>query len=226
MAFNFDRVLSSLLTLAAIVVAAVLVKREFFSGSATQPVDEPPQYVPSWSASFERGHKSGEPDAPVKILELSDFECPFCRRFDSTVKVIESRFPRSVQVSFVHFPLPTHRFAIPAARAAECAADQGKFVPMHDVLFAEQDSLGLKSWNALAGEAGIADTVKFDACLKQQTSFPPIDSGKAYGERIGVHGTPTVIINGWRLSAPPTPDELASIVQSIKSGKSPFTTKD
>ncbi|HJQ12591.1 MAG TPA: thioredoxin domain-containing protein [Gemmatimonadaceae bacterium] len=226
MAFNFDRVLSSLLTLAAIAVAAVLVKREFFSRGTTGSIDEPPQYVPSWTASFESGHKSGEPNAPVRILELSDFECPFCRRFDSTLKVTEIRFPHSVQVSFVHFPLPMHRFAVPAARAAECAANQGTFAAMHDVLFAQQDSLGLKSWNALADEAGVPDTVKFGLCLKQQTNFPPIDSGKAYGERIGVHGTPTVIINGWRLPAPPTPDELASIVQSIEAGKSAFAPKD
>jgi protein-disulfide isomerase len=121
----------------------------------------------------------------------------------------------------VHFPLRSHRLALPAARAAECAAEQGAFEEMHRTLFARQDSLGLKSWGSYAAEAGIPDTARFLECTASQRSFPRVEAGRRVGEREGVSATPTVLVNNWRLRRPPSEDDLALLVADVRAGRKP-----
>ena len=88
------------------------------------------------------------------------------------------------------------------------------------VAFAKQDSLGLKPWQSYATEAGIADTARFARCVLSTSPVPRIDDGLALGRRIGVRGTPTVVINGWRLARPPY-DSLSEVVAGILAGRVP-----
>jgi protein-disulfide isomerase len=125
----------------------------------------------------------------------------------------------------VHFPLPMHRFAEPAARVAECAGDQGRFETMHDLLFERQDKFGLEPWNEFATEAGVADGAAFDACIKRTDPIPRVADGKALGNQLDIQGTPTVVINGWKVGRPPTLDELDRMVKAILAGKSPVSVQ-
>lgn len=122
---------------------------------------------------------------------------------------------------FLHYPLDMHPQAVPAALGAECAGEQGRFAEYLDVVYAEQDSLGNREWASLAARAGVPDTVAFNGCMAQEFGRDVIDRGKELGRRIGVNGTPTVIVNGWLLR--PTPyDTLSGVVARALRGEEPF----
>ena len=171
------------------------------------------------------GVQFGSPDAAVQLIEFADFECPFCATLHETLRVVRQHHPMQVSVSFMHFPIAGHRFALPAARVAECAGEQGRFEAIYDHLFDEQDSFGLKPWSDYATEAGIPDLAAFEVCIKKADPIPRVEEGERLGAEFDVKGTPTVIINGWKLGHPPAEKELDQMVQRILAGKQPVDGK-
>lgn len=213
---NFiDRVASIALTAAAVIIAGTFAHREFSSQTPRAIPDGPPKYVSDWRSLLTAGEVIGDSAAPFKIIEFGDFECPFCRAADTVFRALGREHGSRVTLIFVHFPLTMHRFAMPAALAAECAATQQRFAAFHDLLYAKQDSLGLKSWTSFAADAGVPDTLRFQNCLRESKSNPVVAAGIAAGRRLGVEGTPTVLLNGWRFPRPPSLAELDSAIRSI-----------
>jgi len=96
---------------------------------------------------------------------------------------------------FKDFPLPTHAQAFKAAEAARCAGDQGKYWPMHDVMFANQRALEVPALKAAAGSLGL-DRATFDSCLDSGKHADAVRAGVTQGERMGVNSTPSIYING------------------------------
>jgi len=206
----------------ALVTTGLVVWRELFAPSvAAASAVQKPVIVTQWRDDLSKGVRLGAADAPIQIIEFADFECPFCANFHKDLKALGTRYPNKVALTFVHFPLPMHRFAEPAARVAECAGEQGRFEAMHDLLFEQQDKFGLKPWGEFATEAGVTDNAGFEACIKRTDPILRITEGRALGNQLDVQGTPTVVINGWKLGRPPTPDELDHMVKAILAGKSP-----
>ncbi|MEO6061106.1 MAG: DsbA family protein [Thermoflexales bacterium] len=148
----------------------------------------------------------GKAEAPVTVVEYSDFQCPYClRHFNETQARLISDYVNTgkVKILFKNFPIPElHPQAIQAAVAAECAADQGKFWVYHDTLF---QRFGAKTIDySLAGLTSYAvgfqlDRDKFDACLKDEKITARINADRQEGNRLGVRGTPTFFINGQQL---------------------------
>jgi protein-disulfide isomerase len=124
----------------------------------------------------------------------------------------------------MHYPLPMHRFAEPAARVSECARAQGRFEAMHERLFEQQNAFGLKPWHEFAAEAGVPELATFEACIKSTEPVPRVVEGKALGSAFDIKGTPTIVINGWKLARPPNIEELDAMVKAILAGKSPVDT--
>lgn len=217
-----DRVLTISLAICAIGVTGTVLHREFGvrAGPALPPLDRP-TLVTSWKEAVATGIRMGDPKAPVQILEFADLECPYCRVFHRDVSALLEKHPKQVAVVFVHFPLPAHRFAMPAARAVECGSTQGKAAEIIKSLYEKQDSIGIKTWGDFAAEAGIRDTAAFRACAVNPAPVARIDAGKSYGASIGVNGTPTVLINGWRYGRSPSGEELEKIIETIGKGGSP-----
>lgn len=144
----------------------------------------------------------GDENAPVTIVEWSDFECPFCTRFyQQTLSQIEENYIRTGKVKFVYrdFPLSFHANAQKAAEAAECAGEQGKFWEMHDKLFEEGVSNGVSSFKQFAGDIGL-DTSKFNDCLDSGKMADEVQKDMADGAAVGIRGTPGFIINGQLVS--------------------------
>jgi protein-disulfide isomerase len=219
---KWDVILTVVLVACALLTTGLVVRRELFnSADANVPPAAKPVFVADWRAHSQVGATLGPPNAPVQIIEFADFECPFCASFHSTIELVQEQYPDKIAVSFVHFPLQGHRFAVPAARVAECAGEQGRFEAMHDVLFTNQRAFGLKPWSELAHEAGVDDLAAFDACAERETVPQRILDGQAAGERLDVKATPTVIINGWKLTRPPTAEQLERMVEAILAGKAP-----
>src|SRR6185312_4288188 len=216
---SVERVLSGVLTLSAAVIAVALAHREFgrSTGRGAPNTNTPPSYVKNWNTLLQVGELVGSADAPVKVIEFGDFECPFCRRSDSLYRVAASKFGQSVALIFVHFPLGIHRFAVPAARASECAARQGRFAAFHDKLYDRQDSLGLKTWTSFAVDAGVPDTAAFGACVQDVKPVSQIQAGLDAGKRFNVNSTPPVLVNGWRFQYPPNGEQLDSIIAAFSA---------
>lgn len=221
---NIDRFLSAALVGASLVMAGSLVHRELANRDSPAAMEyAKPEWVPTWPSLLDIGVRLGNPRAPVKIVEFGDFECPYCKAFNAAEATVRKQLGDSVSVTFVHFPLTMHRFARGASRAAECAEALTRFDQMKDALFAKQDSFGLKSWASFAQDVGIQDTTSFHKCALDTARVPRIEAGLAAGAHLGVHGTPTIIINGWRLAAPPADSELLKTVRMIAEHKAPYS---
>ena len=140
----------------------------------------------------------GDADAPVTIIEWSDFECPFCARFYSQTygQIVEKYIETGkVKLIFRDFPLGFHANAQKAAEAAECAGEQGKFYEMHDLLFEEGVTGGVESFKKMASELKL-DTNDFDECLDSGAMASEVQKDMADGQAAGISGTPGFIING------------------------------
>lgn len=142
----------------------------------------------------------GPANAPVTLVEFSDFQCPFCKRAEQTLRALEQQYPGKLRVVYRYFPLlPIHPDSVTAAEAAQCAAEQGKFWPYHDILFTKQNALGSPDLEKYAQELEL-NMQRFDACLNTDATVSRVAGDVAEGNRLGVNGTPTFFINGIRLS--------------------------
>jgi protein-disulfide isomerase len=167
----------------------------------------------------------GNPDAPVTVIEFSDFQCPYCARSRPTVNHVREVYADKVRWAFRHFPLGFHTQAPKAGEAAVCAGDQGKFWAMHDHLFANPGKLSVPDLKASAADLGL-DTAAFDQCLDSGRHADRIASDSEAGARYGVSGTPAFFINGrpligaqpFEAFAQVIDDELARLGQAKPTG--------
>ena len=138
----------------------------------------------------------GNAHAPVVVVEYGDFECPNCKQAAPAVKLLLKRFAGRIDYVFRHFPLEeVHPHALHGALAAECAAAQGRFWPMHDLLFENQDHLKLKQLRGYAERLEL-DVARFDADLQSQVHLQRVREDIDGGRRSGVRATPTFFVNG------------------------------
>ena len=184
MKIKLDTVITVTLVVCALVTTGILIHRELFSSSArsARPAEQKPVLIAHWRDDLGKGTRLGPAEAPVQLLEFADFECPYCAGFHKDVKELRVRYPTQVTLTYVHFPLPGHRFALPAARVAECAGDQGRFEAMYDLLFDQQDQFGLKAWSEFATEAGVPDDATFETCIKRIDPIRRVVEGEQLGE--------------------------------------------
>lgn len=141
------------------------------------------------------GPSLGPEDAPVTIIEFSDFQCPYCAAAVPTIEQVMSAYPSEVRLVFRAFPLPFHDNAYKAAEAGFCADEQGQFWPMSDWMFGHQDQLALTYLKQEAMTLGL-DSAQFDACLDSGQYTSRVEEDIQAGEEAGVSGTPTFFING------------------------------
>ena len=143
----------------------------------------------------------GKAEAPVTVVEFSDFQCPFCARATPAVKELAAAHPEKVRVVWKHLPLSFHQNAVPAALAAEAARAQGgpeKFWAMHDKLFAGQASLSQSLYEASARELGL-DLDRFKRDMADPKLKARVEEDAQLAQKLGVSGTPTFIVNGERV---------------------------
>jgi len=138
----------------------------------------------------------GPADAPVVVVEYSDFECPYCKRAHATMKELAERFPDKVRLVFKNHPLPNlHKHAQLAAEAALAAGAQGKFWEMHDLLFAFRDALTRKDLDDYAQSLGL-DMVRFNYDLSTGRFRDRIRRETQEMLKIGATGVPAIFVNG------------------------------
>ncbi|HJV34079.1 DsbA family protein [Geomonas sp.] len=138
----------------------------------------------------------GKADAPVVMLEYTDYQCPFCNRFfTGTFPELKKQYIDTGKMRFItrDFPLPFHPHAMKAAEAAHCAGEQGKFWPMKDALMTNSAKLSPELINTLAGEQGV-EMGKFRACIDSDRYASEIKQEVTAAQGIGISGTPSFVI--------------------------------
>lgn len=209
----FKNLATITLVLCAVLVTAAVVKREFF---ASPLADEGPRVIADWRGLSAPGQPLGPRDAPVVIVEFADFQCPFCATAARNLRELRSRVGDQVAVIYRHFPLMSiHPFAWDAAVAAECAGEQGRFEAFHDALFASQEDIGHKEWGIFAEEAAIPSPAQFADCLGQEWATERVREDARVAARLGLTGTPSVIVNDLLLPGTPSLEELEAHVLGL-----------
>jgi len=155
----------------------------------------------------------GPANAPVTIVEFSDFQCPFCSKVTGTLKQVEEKYGDKLRVVFRDFPLTSiHNNAAKAAEAAQCANDQGKFWEMHDKLFANQSKLAVEALKQSATEIGLnADA--FNQCLDSGKFAAEVQKDVEDGMSYGVASTPAFFINGRYLSGAQPLESFTTVIE-------------
>ncbi len=160
------------------------------------------------------GPSIGPDDAPVTIVEFSDYQCPFCSRAEPTIKRLLDRYGSQIRVVYRHYPLDRiHPRARPAAEAAVCVQEQGRYWDFHERLFANQRALEDADLEQYASDLGI-DMAAYAACLEKPETKARVQADTEAAERAGVSGTPAFFVNGIMLSGARSEDDFAAIIDS------------
>lgn len=155
----------------------------------------------------------GPKNAPITLIEFSDYQCPFCGRARATINQVLEKYPNDVYYAFKDFPLSFHQKAPKAHEAAHCAGDQGKYWEMSKILFENQSALEISDLKGYAKKAGV-DMGKFDKCLDEGKDAKKVTEGLAEGQLAGVSGTPAYFINGIMISGARPFENFKEIIDS------------
>jgi protein-disulfide isomerase len=166
----------------------------------------------------------GPADAPVTIVEFSDFQCPFCRIGAFMVNTVVQRYPTQVRVVFRNFPLdsgcnrkmdrPMHPYACEAAKTTVCAAKQGKFEPVYQTLFEHQTSLAPGRVAQLAQDAGL-DPAQLAGCVASPETNIAISRDVEDAVNLGIQSTPTFFINGHKMEGALPPAVWNKVIDEL-----------
>jgi protein-disulfide isomerase len=157
------------------------------------------------------GPAKGPANAPITIVEFSDFQCPFCSRVNPTLAQVREKYGDKVRIVFRQYPLPFHQQAQKAAEASLCANEQGKFWEMHDAMFANQSALQVEQLKAQATQLGL-NADQFNSCLDSGKHAAAVQADMKDGSAAGVNGTPAMFINGRFLSGAVPFEQVAQII--------------
>lgn len=153
-----------------------------------------------------------KPDSSRKVfvLEYSDFQCPFCKRVQSTLGKLRHDYGDKVQFGYRHFPLPFHKEAKDLAEAVECAKDQGKFWELQSHWYELTGTVKRRDMAKNAGKVGVKDVKAFQACMDKNKYRGKVEKDIADGSKMGIEGTPTFIVGLYNAKAGTVTGEMFS----------------
>lgn len=165
-------------------------------GRASAPAEEVTPGVRRADISPGNSPSLGPQDAPVTIIEFSDYQCPYCKLWhDEVFDRLLASYPGKIRFVYRHFPLSGHPEAQPAAEAAQCAGAQNAYWEYHDAIFGEQYGLGRSAYLQYAQDLGL-NVVAFTTCLDDHRYQSMVEDDFDYALGKGVQSTPTFFING------------------------------
>ncbi|MGD1938715.1 MAG: DsbA family protein [Cyanophyceae cyanobacterium] len=156
----------------------------------------------------------GNTDAPITLIEFSDFQCPFCAQAQGEIQRFMSRYGNRVQFVYKHLPLSNiHAQAVPAAAASWAAQQQGKFWPYHDDLYKNQSRLGEELYLELADKHKL-DIDQFNSDRASQGAIAAIQKDLDLAETLSIQGTPTFVMDGVILNQAPSAENLTAAFEA------------
>jgi len=199
-------------------VPATITQPVISPAPSNQPAPSPAAPAPVANQTFniaKSDHVSGDFNAPITLVEFSDFECPFCARHYPTMKQILSNYQGKVRLVYKHYPLSFHPNAQKAAESSECADEQGKFWEYHDKIFENQASgLNVDKFKQWAVELKL-NAKKFNDCLDTGKYAAKVQADFQEGVQKGVNGTPATFINGQLVSGAMPYESFKQIIDSF-----------
>jgi protein-disulfide isomerase len=210
--------------IAVVGIAAIawVVMRNKTSDVAISPVEVPGADNPQALVEKAKGVSVGSDAAPVKMLVFSDYQCPYCAEFASMIEpAIVKEFVPTGKLQFVYYDYPlggAHKYSFLAARAARCAGEQNKFWEYHDMVFGKQsewaaeEGMPLKTLLGYGNDLGL-DAGAFKSCVDSDKYQDIVSANHLLGEKLGVNATPTIFVNGRRISGQ-TMDDLTKNLRS------------
>lgn len=156
---------------------------------------------------------TGPEGAPVTIVEFTDYQCPFCHRAQTTIDEVLRRYPGKVRLVHMEFPLDGHPGAVPAARAARCAGEQGRFWDYHRSLMTQPGSLDDADLKGRASTLRL-DGASFASCLASDRHDAAIQASLEHGAELGVTGTPAYFVNGRLISGARPIESFVEIIDA------------
>ena len=138
----------------------------------------------------------GPDNAPVTIIEFSDYQCPYCQVWYKQVyQELLATYPNKIRFVYRDMPLPMHAEAVPAAEAADCAGEQGAYWKYHDALFSQQYGLNQAAYQKYAADLGL-DTKAFNTCIASNKFLSEVQADASDAAKVGINGTPSFVVNG------------------------------
>lgn len=190
-------------TIAIIGIAAVVM---------TQP-EKPPVPVAREELIPSDAHTKGNASASAYLVEFSDYECPSCRIFESTIEKLIEQHKDTLLFSYRHFPLPGHQYAVPAAVAAEAAAKQGKFWEAGKLLFENQNKFSEEFFSTQFAKLAQLDELQFKKDVASQEVKDIVARSLAQARSLKLPGTPSFFLNGVHLKNLESPEDLVTAVE-------------
>ncbi len=182
----------------------------------------PTQQIVRYQVSVDDDPSLGPDDAPITIIEFSDYQCPYCRRWAEQVeKQLLEAYGDKIRFVYRDFPLTQiHDQAFAAAEAANCAGEQGKYWEYHDALFAQKYGLGQDAYLQYAQDIGL-DVDQFAECLKTHRYKDEVQADLDEAMQIGVRSTPTFFINGIAVVGAQPLEVFQSLIDKELAGELP-----
>ncbi len=202
MKLRLERLTDAVTCLAIVGTLGIMAMYIWQTATTSRPADATTIRFNDWLPYTQSGHRLGPADAAVTIVEFGDYQCRYCREAEPHLAAILREFEADVALVFRHRPLVIESASYTAARAAECAGEQGAFWPFHHRL------LSSPSWQVgdtnealkqLGVEVGIVDQVGLEACVESEAPVPTITADLNAAADLSVSGTPAFLVNG-RLS--------------------------
>lgn len=156
----------------------------------------------------------GNPEAKVVLVEFADFQCPHCKLASEVMAKVAKKYDDKIAFYYKHYPLPFHPQAEKAAVASYAAHKQGKFWPMHDLIFANQDSLSPAKLKSFAQQLGL-NMDKFEKDIENPEILQMVATDKAEGEKAGIDGTPALFVNGKRYMGDKSVEEVSKYIDNL-----------
>jgi protein-disulfide isomerase len=190
------------------VTLAEELRKRIFAENNVEILFEPPRVE---VAIPEGTPYRGDRNAPIVMVEYTDYQCPYCSRVQGTLDTVMKRYEGKIVHVFKNLPLPFHTEAELAGQAALCAQDQGKFWELHDWLFANARNINIESMSAAMGNLE-ADVDLFKACIEQGTYAEKVREDSREARSFGITGTPGFLINGRVLTGAQPLDAFVQVI--------------
>lgn len=205
---------------AALVAQSPQTAAQVAAGVETLVPTSQPQYV-RYDVPSEGFHSLGPDDAPITLIEFSDYECPFCRRWQQEVyQPLLAAYPGKIKLVYRNLPLTSiHPDAMPAAEAAMCAGDQNAYWQYHDKLFASE-TLGTDTYKQYAQELGL-DMTAFNDCIENHKFQKAIQDDSDFAINLGVRSTPTFFVNGLAIVGAQPLEVFKQVIDKELAGEIP-----
>ena len=184
------------------------------------PVEEQPQFI-RYDIPSEGFPEIGPQDAPITIVEFSDYQCPYCRRWHAEVyQPLLNEYPGQIRLVYRHLPLTSiHPDAFSAAEASMCAGEQNAYWQYHDMLFSSE-TLGNSTYVQYAQDLGL-DTATFESCISEHKYSEAIQADSDFAVNLGVRSTPTFFINGLAIVGAQPLDIFKQVIDKELAGEIP-----